>query len=309
MTDISLSAGALAGSETNPDRENITSLRRMEVGVGVFSILLVVFSILLFLMDATCKRVSALIAEQNAAAVKLGVNFHYYESLPNKASTLPPGLLEDAIEFSRRNAIIIETAQRLSPMTLFSSASVSDLIKRLQASDGSGRKLEHISIDPTKYAPNDVVAQGQYQLQLFQAIRDAAHDQSGLWAVVIAGISAYLLPVIYAVLGAFLYEFRTWCKDPSKRKVEIPPDRMSRFLMAGIAGIAISAFNDLFPKEILLPPLAIAFIVGYSIDVFTSRLDALIRNLKPKEPLEASPMPAPPAKVRQQIHVISIHAV
>ena len=115
MTDISLSAGALAGSEPNSDRENITSLRRMEVGVGVFSILLVVFSILLFLMDATCKRVSALIAEQNAAAVKLGINLHYYEALPNKASILPPGLLEDAIEFSRRNAIIIETAQRLSP--------------------------------------------------------------------------------------------------------------------------------------------------------------------------------------------------
>jgi hypothetical protein len=256
----------------------------MEVGVGVFSFLLVFLSILLFLMDATCKRVSALIAEQNAAAIKLGINLDYYESLSNKASILPPGLFEDAIEFSRRNAIIIETAHRLWPTTLFSSVSVLDLIKPLTASDGSGMKFDHISIDPTKHTPNDIVEQGLYQLQLFQAIRDAAHDRSGLWKGVIAGISAYLLPVIYAVLGAFLYEFRAWCKEPSKRKREIPPDRISRFLMAGIAGIVISAFNDLFPKQILLSPLAIAFIVGYSIDVFTSRLDALIRDLKPKEP-------------------------
>jgi len=29
-----------------------------------------------------------------------------------------------------------------------------------------------------------------------------------------------------------------------------------------------------FPKEVQLPPLALAFVVGDSIDIFTSRLDA-----------------------------------
>ena len=52
--------------------------------------------------------------------------------------------------------------------------------------------------------------------------------------------------------------------------------------MAGIAGIAIGAFNDLFPKEVQFSPLALAFVVGYAIDVFTSRLDVVIENLKIK---------------------------
>jgi hypothetical protein len=282
MTDITLGVSASADSENLLIPPDIRALRRMEVGVCVFSFCLVVLSILLFLMDATCKRVSTLIAEQNAAAIKLGINLDYYEFLPNKLPQLPPGLLDDTIEFSRRNAIIIETAYRLSIPTLVSSPSVLDLINKLKTSDGSGQKFDRISIDPTKHSPEQIVAQAQYQLQLFQAIRDDAQDLSGLWRGLIAGISVYLLPVVYAVLGAFLYEFRAWCTDPHKRKHQIPPDRISRFLMAGIAGIVISAFSDLFPKEIQLPPLALAFVVGYSIDIFTSRLDALIRDLKPK---------------------------
>jgi hypothetical protein len=208
MTDITLGVSASADSANLVVPPDIRALRRMEVGVCIFSSCLVLFSILLFLMDATCKRVSTLIAEQNAAAIKLGIDLDYYEILPNKLPQLPPGLLEDAIEFSRRNAIIIETAYRLSIPTLVSSPSVLDLIKRLKASDGSGQIFDRISIDPTKHTPEQMIVQAQYQLKLFQAIRDDAQDLSGLWRGLIAGISAYLLPVVYAVLGAFLYEFR-----------------------------------------------------------------------------------------------------
>jgi hypothetical protein len=284
MTEINLFLGAPAGSETLPISRNMRSLRIMELRVGIFSILLVTLSILLFLMDATCKRLSKLINEQNAAAIKLGLNLDYYESFPNHAPLLLPGLIEDTIEFSRGNAIIIEIAYRMSPTKLFSTVPVLDLLTTLRASDGSNMPFTHISIDPAKHTADQIVGEGHYQIQLFQAIRDRAHDLSSFWHGVIAGISAYLLPFVYAVLGAFLYEFRTWCMNPSKTKLENSPDRTSRLLMAGIAGIVIGAFNDLFPKEILLPPLPIAFVVGYSIDVFTARLDALKHDLKGELP-------------------------
>ena len=88
--------------------------------------------------------------------------------------------------------------------------------------------------------------------------------------------------------GCILYTFRSWCEKHRSRESFHSPDRTSRFLMAGIAGIAIGAFNDLFPKEVLFSPLALAFIVGYAIDVFTSRLDVLIENLKKKPTPEGS---------------------
>jgi hypothetical protein len=59
-------------------------------------------------------------------------------------------------------------------------------------------------------------------------------------------------------------------------------DRNSRFLMAAIAGIAISLFASLIPQNMPLSPLALAFLVGYSIEVFTSRLDGLVRKLTRK---------------------------
>ena len=89
MTDITLGVSASADSPIPPD---IRALRRMEVGVCAFSFGLVLLSIVLFLMEATCKRVSTMIAEQNAAAIKLGMNLDYYEILANKSPQLPPGL-------------------------------------------------------------------------------------------------------------------------------------------------------------------------------------------------------------------------
>ena len=50
-------------------------------------------------------------------------------------------------------------------------------------------------------------------------------------------------------------------------------------MMAAIAGIAISSISPLLPKDVLLSPLAIAFVFGYSIDIFTSHLDAYIDTL------------------------------
>ena len=54
--------------------------------------------------------------------------------------------------------------------------------------------------------------------------------------------------------------------------------------MAGIAGIAIGALNDLFSKELVISPLALSFLIGYSIEAFTSRLDAIIRKINKGEP-------------------------
>jgi len=55
--------------------------------------------------------------------------------------------------------------------------------------------------------------------------------------------------------------------------------------MAAIAGIAVAGFNTLIPKEASLPPLAIAFLVGYSVDILTCHLDGYVRKFT--RPVEA----------------------
>jgi hypothetical protein len=82
----------------------------------------------------------------------------------------------------------------------------------------------------------------------------------------------------------FLYALRGACANFRQRRTDLSPDRISRFLMAGIAGIAISALSSLIPQELLLSPLAAAFIIGYSIDILTTRLDRYIRKFQQPAP-------------------------
>jgi hypothetical protein len=52
--------------------------------------------------------------------------------------------------------------------------------------------------------------------------------------------------------------------------------------MAAIAGIAIGQFSSLIPTNFALSPLALAFLVGYSIEVLTFNLDLLVNKLTNK---------------------------
>ena len=120
------------------------------------------------------------------------------------------------------------------------------------------------------------------RIELYQAIRDYAQDLCNYAKWFLGAITTYLLPVAYALLGAFLYAFRSFARRAPEQETASLLDRNSRFLMAAIAGIAISLFSSLIPQSMPLSPLALAFLVGYSIEVFTSRLDELVRRLTRK---------------------------
>jgi hypothetical protein len=270
------------------------SLRSLEWFVGVYAVFLVIASILLFLMNAASDQVNNLIIEQNAAALKLWTNVDYYQHHhpdgQNADTSLPPGLFEDLVEFSRRNATIIKTVHRLSLANVLSPGSSWEQVRRYilptdgrQPPPGQDYYFDHLGVDPRTTADN-VFDEAMYQIELYQAIRDYAQDKSNFYKGFIGAISAYLLPVAYALLGAFLYAFRSSCANVRQRRADPSLDRTSRFLMAGIAGVAISALSSLIPQELLLSPLAAAFIIGYSIDVLVTRLDGYIRKLQQSAP-------------------------
>ena len=121
-----------------------------------------------------------------------------------------------------------------------------------------------------------------YQIRLYQAIREYAQDSVAINKSEVAAVSTYILPCLYALLGAFLYT----CRSSARRKHSDPIEgHNSRYAMAFIVGATISVFSSLIPKDLLLSPLAIAFLAGYSIDAFVSRLDALV--VKMTHPLQS----------------------
>jgi hypothetical protein len=127
-----------AAATPSDQKQELRQLRRMEWFLGIFAFILIVLSMTLSFMSNTCKQVSDLISEQNAAATRLGVNIDYYTKSPiSEDAPPPPGFLHDLVEFSRRNATMIYTSDRMSlPRSIeriFISEELEDRIKNFSS--------------------------------------------------------------------------------------------------------------------------------------------------------------------------------
>ena len=264
--------------------------------------LLVCLSIVLYMMDTTSEQLGTLLARQNVESLKLWSNLDYFHRHNGNESTapMPPGLMDQLVEFQRNNANIKRTAERLWFIKLFRSDSREEPNRKepnRRGPDIDGTTLVEVVKDqtdsrkePNRQEPNrekfekpidpdidgpKVKEWGFQQIRFYQNIRDDAQENAAIDKSCVAVVSAYILPCLYALLGAFLYT----CRTRPHRKIE---GHGSRYAMAFILGATISVFGTMIPKEVLLSPLAIAFLAGYSIDAFTSRLDALVEKLKPQ---------------------------
>jgi hypothetical protein len=107
-------------------------------------------------------------------------------------------------------------------------------------------------------------------------------------AVVYGAISTCILPVLYALLGTCAYLLRSFEQRVSNQTYTEAPANAPRFLIAGIAGAVVGLFNNFaIGQGASIPPLAIAFLTGYSVDVFFAFLEALSQKFAKSG--EASP--------------------
>jgi hypothetical protein len=247
------------------------------VVVFIVTSLLVCISVVLFMMNSTSDQVDTMLTTQNRASLKLWSNLEYYEHHAPVDASLPPGLMDDVVEFSRTNANIIKTAHRLTFDHLFApSASWESAKKYIKPVGVDETPFNHLTVDPN-LKNTEIVSEGMYQIQLYQAIREYAQDNAAIDKSYVSAVSTYILPCLYALLGAFLYTCRSRAHRKHSDRTE---GHGSRYAMAFILGATISVFSSLIPKDLLLSPLAIAFLAGYSIDAFTSRLDALVEKMR-----------------------------
>jgi hypothetical protein len=248
-----------------------------QVIVFITTTLLVCISVVLFMMDSTSGQVGTMLDTQNAASLKLWSNLEYYEHHMPDDKSLPPGLMVDVVEFSRTTATIIKAAHRLTFDHIFAPSASWDKVKDyIKPVDGDPAKFDHLTVAPD-LDNTQVVKEGMYQIRLYQAIREYAQDNAAIDKSYVAAVSTYILPCLYALLGAFLYTCRSHARKKHSDRID---EHGSRYAMAFILGATISVFSLLIPKDLLLSPFAIAFIAGYSIDAFTSRLDLLVDKMK-----------------------------
>jgi hypothetical protein len=124
----------------------------------------------------------------------------------------------------------------------------------------------------------------------YQDVRSFAQDVLDLVSVSYGAITTCLLPILYALLGTCAYLLRSF-EEQLRTLTFTPSSRATwaRFLIAGIGGAVVGLFGNFSINEgASISPLAIAFLVGYAVDVFFSFLEGLLQSFTKPRNSEAS---------------------
>ena len=129
------------------------------------------------------------------------------------------------------------------------------------------------------------------KIKLYQSVRYravSAQETAAIWS---GAVGTCILPVLYAALGACAYLLRLF-EEQIRNRTFTADGHRARFLIAGIGGLVIGLFTNFNVTEGgSLSPLALAFLVGYAVDVFFSFLEGLLRAFG-RAPASATPLPA-----------------
>jgi hypothetical protein len=112
----------------------------------------------------------------------------------------------------------------------------------------------------------------------YQAVRYFAQSLLNNVSIFYGAINTCILPVLYALLGTCAYLLRNFESQMSNHTFIPSPANSARFLIAAIGGAVVGLFNNFtITPEASVPPLALAFLVGYAVDVFFAFLEGLLK--------------------------------
>lgn len=270
----------------------------MKFSAIVLVFLVISFSMLLFMVNSTTSDINDLVEQQNSAALKLWSDLQMLTtngadqaqpaeaadiaSTAQRDTTIKEHVFEEMVEFSRKSNWLLESASRLNFWFAFPGTHLD--IKEVTFNRENPDKITGLLISPELSLASDLRQEGIKQIKAYQLIRNYALALYKTNTLIYGSITTYLLPTIYALLGAFLYGFRLYSRLIRRREYLGSAAHSARYFIAAIAGLVVGLFGSLFPKSVSLPPLAIAFLVGYAVEAFFSRLDDVIIKLKGSEP-------------------------
>lgn len=120
---------------------------------------------------------------------------------------------------------------------------------------------------------------------------------------VLAILQSYILPLLYGILGAGTFVLRSLSKEIEDETFsdEKRTQHLLRVSLGALAGILVGWFSFLIPSETTtfvgsISPLAIAFLVGYNIELFFSLMDRALFSItdrlqRPSPTREEEPKP------------------
>jgi hypothetical protein len=183
-------------------------------------------------------------------------------------------------EFARNNRQLYAETQWLIRLTLHGSENVYESPWMVS---GKGRRENlELTLPILGTPPPDTIKDGMIKLAVYQDVRAMAQNAQRTSDIGWGAITTYLLPVMYAVLGALAFILRELTDQNEKNTFYPDYARMAnrtRLIMAVIVGTVIGLFGSLWKTQLgAVSPLAIAFLAGYAADTFFSFVDKAVAS-------------------------------
>ena len=245
-----VSAKTLRACKDDADKQ-VRKYRRIAIALGVFLLVSSIFSFM-------TSRLSTALENDITVANDLAITLNAV--VMSATAATPEGMA--AINADTRNTTNLQ--QFL--------ATIRDLQRMSLQLNGFVMAPEPVFGRMEVSFPVDLRDEVRSKLPVFQTVRSFAKDVQDRASLYYGALSNFLLPPLYAILGACAYLLRSF-SDQMKARTFLPSRTDSaRFIIAAIGGGAVGLFNN-FTLDENFPPLAIAFLVGYATDIFFSFLD------------------------------------
>jgi xanthosine utilization system XapX-like protein len=334
-----VTAGSLEACKGSP-------INKLRWFVVVLAVTLILTSIFLFINNSIAAQVSQLIADQNRNALRLWSHVQYFKnnegapdgggaapapasreegrgavttnrafaavaqpSAATVARVTPDELFAEVVEFSRQSHWLRETAWRLNGY--FNPPGLAIATLHIDFGERHPDRLMDINVSPHISKTSEIYNEALRQIIMYQHIRNFSQAVQKTNSILYSGVTTYLLPAVYALLGATLFGLRHYAKLIEQKAYSSSSANSARYFIALIAGVVVGLFGSLLPESPSLPPLAIAFLVGYAVEAFFSRLDGFIAKVSGSGATQSqpdAPGEPPPARTPERVRVHAVQA-
>ena len=264
---------------------------RTEVGVSVcLAVIIVLFSVVSFVTNAIATAIKADIVTANDLAAKLRAQLG---PAPAQAETTaaststpardpsqpPPGV--NAIDVITELQQYASTIRAIYARSQQLNAFVANREWVPYASANSNKGTNAESYNKVFQLPGGLTnywdaAEGR--TAVYQRVRTFSQNVLDDVSFSYGAFAACVLPVLYALFGTCAYLLRLFEKQMNTRTFIRSPAYAARFFVAVIGGTVVGLFNYTITQGVSISPLAIAFLVGYAVDVFFAFLEGLLQT-------------------------------
>jgi len=279
--------------------------RRYFLSTVILAAIIVPISIVMFINTAISNGVRDLLKENDTAAISVHEQLVNYQSaleqgprttrgpvdqkgnpvnLPGMSEALlSPNLVEKLAQFARVSRQLFAESRVLNffvldaaPEPWWASAGKDDKGKDITRAN---LELDVRAGDRASDGFPSIITQGFEKLATYQDIRSFARQTQQMNLVIYGAVTAYVLPVAYALLGACAFALRNMAAQTGTKTYQPSYSNRARLIVALIAGTVVGLFNN-FTQGVSVSPLAVAFLVGYAVEVFFSFLDAFVHTFE-----------------------------